>query len=318
MKRILSWASSIILAGSLQAQPVKDKQTLPAGRQDIEKLCGCYEVEFKYAETFSPDTSYKFHDRDEINGGLELILPIEVSDKKIVLQHLLVITDSMIIKHWREDWTFENTTLFRYRGNKLWAKEQLKPEEVKGKWTQSVWEVSDAPRYQGVSEWINTDGKISWQNTADAPLPRREYSIRNDYNILRRTNHIVLTNDGWVHEQDNQKIIRNKGVDKLLVEEKGINSYKKVEENKCAAAKVFWEKNKLYWAKVRAAWEDYLSTHSSVALKDNKDGRPLHEYLNDLAKEFATGKVKNSDIEARIKGILEKNIDRDQTVAQNQ
>ena len=311
MKRTLSWAVVILLAGSLQAQGLKDKQ-------NIEKLCGCYEVEFKYAETFSPDTSYKFHERDEINGGLELILPIETSDRKIVLQHLLIITDSMIIKHWREDWTYENPTVFNYRGNKLWAKAQLKPEDVKGKWTQSVWEVSDAPRYQGVSEWINTDGKTFWQNTADAPLPRREYSVRNDYNILRRTNRIILTNDGWVHEQDNQKIIRNKGVDKLLVEEKGINSYKKVEDKKCAAAKVFWEKNKTYWAKVRAAWEDYLSAHSSVALKDNTGGKPLHEYLNDLAKEFVTGKVGSSDLDARIKAILEKNIDHDQAVAQNQ
>lgn len=318
MKRILSGAAAFVLAGSLQAQGLKDKQNLPAGRQDIEKLCGCYEVEFKYAETFSPDTSYKYHGRDEINAGIELILPIETSDKKIVLQHLLVITDSMIIKHWREDWTYENPTIFRYRGNKLWAKEQLKPEDVKDKWTQSVWEVSDAPRYQGVSEWINTDGKTFWQNTTDAPLPRREYTIRSDYDILRRTNRIVLTKDGWLHEQDNQKIIRNKETDKLLVEEKGINSYKKVEDSKCAAAKVFWEKNKTYWTKVRAVWDDYLSNHSSIALKDNIDGKPLHDYLNSLAREFAAGKVKSTDIESRIKAILEKNINQDQTVAQHQ
>ncbi len=311
MKRLLSWAVITLLAISMNAQALKDKQ-------NIEKLCGCYEVEFKYAETFSPDTSYKFHARDEINGGLELILPIESGDKKIVLQHLLVITDSMIIKHWREDWTFENPVSLRYRGNKLWTKEQLKPGDVKGKWTQSVWEVSDAPRYQGASEWINTDGKTFWQNTSDAPLPRREYSIRNDYNILRRTNRIILTNDGWVHEQDNQKIIRNKGIDKLLVEEKGINSYKKTEDSKCAAAKAYWEKNKEYWAKVRAAWEEYLSAHSSVALKDVVDGKPLHEQLMNVAKEFVTGKLKAADADAKIKMTLEKNINHDQTVAQNQ
>jgi hypothetical protein len=310
-KKIIAIIGAIGLAVAAQTQTINE-------RKNIERLCGCFEVEFKYAETFSPDTSYKFHDRDEINGGLELILPVEVSDKKIVMQHLLVITDSMIIKHWREDWTYENPTVFRYRGNKLWVKEQLKPGQVKGKWTQSVWEVSDAPRYQGASEWINTDGKTFWQNTADAPLPRREYSIRNDYNILRRTNRIILTNDGWVHEQDNQKIIRDKATDKLLVEEKGINSYKKVEDSKCAAAKVYWEKNKEYWIKVRTAWEEYLSTHSSVIVKDTIDGKPLHQYLNDLAKEFAAGKVKATDIDNRIKASLEKFISHDQTVAQNQ
>ena len=92
---------------------------------------------------------------------------------------------------------------------------------MKGKWVQSVWEVSDAPRYQGASNWVTTDGITFWQNTAGmAPLPRREYSVRDDYNILKRTNRIILTNNGWVHEQDNQKIIRGEGIDKLLVEEK--------------------------------------------------------------------------------------------------
>ena len=312
MKKVILGIVGVVgLILSLEAQSLHDKKY-------IEKLCGCYEVEFKYAETFSPDTSYKFHDRDEISGGLELILPIEVSDKKMVLQHLLVITDSMIIKHWREDWTYENPTIFLYRGNKLWTKEQLKPEEVFRKWTQPVWEVSDAPRYQGASEWINTDGKTFWQNTSDAPLPRRGYSVRNDYNILKRTNRIILTNDGWIHEQDNQKIIRNKGTDRLLVEEKGINSYKKMVDSKCAAAKVYWEKNKQYWAKVRAAWEEYLASHSSVELKDKVDGKPLHQHLTDLAVEFANGKIKAQDIVAKIKSSLEKFIGQNQSVAQNQ
>jgi hypothetical protein len=310
--------SAFILISAAKAQTGNDKKNQPAGRQNIEKLCGCYEVEFKYAETFSPDTAYKFHDRDEINGGLELILSIESSDKKIVLQHLLVITDSMIIKHWREDWTYENPTLFNYQGNKVWTREQLKPEEVKGKWIQSVWEVSDAPRYQGASEWIQTDGKTFWQNTADAPLPRREYSVRHDYNILRRTNRIVINADGWVHEQDNQKIIRNNGTDKLLVEEKGINSYKKTGDSKCAAAKAYWEKNKLYWSKVRKAWEDYLATYSSVTVKDKADGKPLHDYLNELADQFAKGRVSESDLDARIRSSLSKFTDGEQTVAQNQ
>ncbi|MBC7873685.1 MAG: hypothetical protein H7Y01_06805 [Ferruginibacter sp.] len=237
MKRIIGLMTAVILIVTAQAK-------FPIGKQNVEKLCGCFEVEFKYAETFSPNPAYKFHEREEISGGTELIFPVEVGDKKIVMQHLLVITDSTIIKHWREDWTYENLVIWKYKGNKVWVKEQLTAEQVRGKWTQSVWEVSDAPRYQGASEWINTDGKTFWQNTADAPLPRREYTIRYDYNILKRTNRIILTNDGWVHEQDNQKIIRDKATEKLLAEEKGINSYKKVEDSKCSAAKVYWGKNK--------------------------------------------------------------------------
>jgi hypothetical protein len=185
------------------------------------------------------------------------------------------------------------------------VKEQLNPEQVKGKWTQSVWEVSDAPRYQGTSEWINLDGKTIWQSTADAPLPRREYSVRSDYNVLKRTNRLVLGNDGWVHEQDNQKIIRSGSGDKLLVEEKGINSYKKVDDSQCTAAKFYWENNKTYWTKVRKIWEEYATTHSTIELKTQINGKALHDYLFELAKEYAEGKIKPADIDGKIKVSIE-------------
>jgi hypothetical protein len=311
MKKLVGLMAGTALAVAVQAQAPKDKP-------NVDKLCGCFNVEFKYAETFSPDLGYKFHDRDEISGGTEFIFPVEVSDKKIVMQHLLVVTDSMVIKHWREDWTYENPVIWKYKGDKVWVKEQLKPEQVKGKWTQSVWEVSDAPRYQGASEWVNTDGKTFWQNTADAPLPRREYSVRSDYNVLRRTNRLILTSDGWVHEQDNQKIIRKDNKDQLLVEEKGINTYKRVEDSQCAAAKLYWENNKTYWTRVRKAWEDYTATHATVELKTQVDGKALHDYLFEQAKDYAAGKIAPADIDARIRTSIESFIGHDEkAVAQH-
>jgi hypothetical protein len=312
MKKTSMGIMAMLLAIVLSAQAqVNDKK-------NIEKLCGCFDVEFKYAETFSPDPNYKFHDRDEISGGTEFIMPIDVSDKKMVLQHLLIITDSMIIKHWREDWTYEEPVIWKYSGNKTWNKEQLKPEQVKGKWTQSVWEVSDAPRYQGASNWINTDDKTFWENTTDAPLPRREYSVRSDYNIMRRTNRIVLTDTGWVHIQDNQKIIRTGNTDKLLVEEKGLNTYKRIDDKQCAAAKMYWEKNKEYWGRVRKTWADYTATHSTIELKSQVNGKALHDYLFDLAKDYTTGKIKATDIDSKIKASLDQFMGHDEKAVAHQ
>jgi Family of unknown function (DUF6607) len=298
MKKIFRVIIAIGVVSFTQAQAPKDKP-------NVEKLCGCFDVEFKYAETFSPEPNYKYHDRDEISGGTELVFPVEISDKKIVMQHLLVITDDIIIKHWRETWTYEEPVIWKYKGDLQWEKEQLKPEDVKGKWTQSVWEVSDAPRYQGASNWVTTDGKTFWESTADAPLPRREYSVRDDYNILRRTNRIILNDSGWVHDQDNQKIIREDGKDKLLVEEKGLNTYKRIDENRCNAAKKYWEKNKEYWTKVRNFWERYMSGNDTVEMKKSVDGRPLPDFLFDLAKDYADGKIKPADIDAKIKSSIE-------------
>lgn len=79
---------------------------LSEGKKNIEKLCGCFDVEFKYAETFSPDVNYKFHDREELSAR-ELALPIEIAEKKVVIQHLLVMGDTSVIKHWREDCVYE-------------------------------------------------------------------------------------------------------------------------------------------------------------------------------------------------------------------
>lgn len=305
MKQLAGIAALVLAGISATAQSSTPGLPAVAGRPNVDKLCGCFEVEFKYAETFSPDQNYKFHDREEISGGTELIMPVEVSDKKIVMQHLLIITDSMIIKHWREDWSYENPTVWKYKGDKVWVKEQLPETDVKGKWTQAVWEVSDAPRYQGASEWVNLDGKTIWQSTADAPLPRREYSVRSDYNILKRTNRLIITSEGWRHEQDNQKIIRSTSGDKLLVEEKGLNTYKRIDDSQCAAGKAYWEKNKTYWTKVRTTWEDYVATHSTITLKGEVNGKVLHDYLFDMAKDYSSGKIAAADIDARIKTQIE-------------
>jgi hypothetical protein len=291
MKR-LTILAILVLVINIAAAQTPDK--------NINALCGCFNVEFKYAETFSPDPNYKFHEREIIDGGLELVFPVEASDKKIVLQHLLVITDQVIIKHWREDWTYENPILWKYQGNKIWKKEIQKPEAVKGKWTQSIWEVSDEPRYQGTSEWLSANGQKYWLNTTDAPLPRREYSVRSDYNLLNRTNRIIITDSGYRHEQDNRKIIIKNGKEKLLVEEKGLNTYVKTSEATCDAAKNWWEKNKVYWEKVRSIWEEKITNLTTIKMETKIKDKVLHEYLMDQAKDYAAGKILPAELDAKI------------------
>jgi hypothetical protein len=297
-----SWISSLALlftALLLKAQPI-------AEREAINKLCGCFEVSFKYAETFAPDPAYQYYDREEIGGTAELALPIEVTDKKIVIQHLLIVGPSTVVKHWREEWMYENPVIWKYTGDRVWIKDSLPLESVKGKWTQSVWEVADEPRYQGFGQFINIEGKAVWQNTTDAPLPRREYTIRNDYNILRRMNRLHITDSGYLHEQDNQKIIRKQGaLDKLVVEEKGWNTYRRINQKECAAAKAYWEKNQAYWGKVRQIWASYLATHNNVALKDTINNKMLHEYLISQSKDYAAQKISPDAIESVIKQTIQ-------------
>ena len=277
----------------------------PANREQVQQLCGCFDVTFQFAETFSPDKKYEFHEREVISGGTELVYAVEESDKRIVMQHLLIITDSIIVKHWREEWTYENPVRWVYEGNNIWKKTLLNPEEVKGKWTQTVWEVSDAPRYQGYSDWVKQDGQWVWQNTVDAPLPRREYTSRNDYNILRRTNRLILSDTGYVHDQDNLKIQRTGAQDQLIVAEKGWNTYQRVDAALCNAGLAYWQKTKEYWTDVRHAWEAYMATHDRVQLKKEIDGKVLHDHLFALARRYSSGAVSRADVAKNIEKLMD-------------
>lgn len=278
---------------------------LNEGKKNIDKFCGCFHVDFKYAETFSPDEEYKYHKREHLEG-IELGVLVEKTDKKVVIQHLLIVGDSSIVKHWREDWEFESPYIWKYEGDKKWTKLQLKPEEYKNKWTQTIWEVDDAPRYQGIGEWVSTDKKTFWQNTTNAPLPRREYKVRSDYNILRRGNRLILTDTGWVHEQDNDKILKKDGQEKLLVQEKGYNTYTKKNDKDCAYAKTWWDKNSSFWSKVRAEWESLIKAGNTINLQSTVGDKPLREYLDELSTRYYKKEIASEALSKNVKAILQK------------
>lgn len=278
MRSFVSTIPFLLVAGSLLAQTTSKSEDIAA----IRGQCGCHDVSFSYAETFAPEKSYTFKDRYTAKGT-ELVFVEEESPTKFVIQHLLVVGDTMVIKHWREDWLFQNTNLLKFDQNASWKRLSLKPEQVKGQWTQKVFEVDDSPRYEGSATWIHADGRHYWESTVDAPLPRREYTKRTDYNVMRRTNHHEITASGYVHEQDNDKIIRSEAGDQLLVSEKGLNTYTRTDEKKCQAAKDWWAKNRAYWANVRTVWNEMLANRDAVGIKGQVKGQVLGRELDELA-----------------------------------
>jgi len=258
MKNTLTVLLFTIIALPLLAQK-KD-------RDAIKSMCGCYSITFDYAETFSPDANYDFHPPYQASARAEWIFVDEEDNDRIVIQHLLVMRDTMIIKHWRQDWLHANTNLHQYIGNRKWEYSQLPKNEVRRQWTQKVYQVDDSPRYQGSATWIHSDGKHYWENTTDSPLPRREFSKRDDYNVMERTNRHQLTEVGWLHEQDNRKLLRKNGRDQLIAEEKGINQYTKIDDKYCKAAKLWWEDKKDFWRLVRAEWGQRLETKEDITI----------------------------------------------------
>ena len=273
-----------LCAISSSAQDTKKEQDLQA----IKDLCGCYEVSFKYTETFAPEIDYE-KKTDYTASALELALPILEEDNKISIQHLLVINDSTVIKHWRQDWLFENRRVYAYYKDNTWVFEQVPAEQVAGQWTQKVYQVDDSPRYSGSATWIHADGKHYWENRASSPLPRREYTKRSDYNVMLRGNRQQITPSGWVHEQDNDKVIREDGAaDVLLAQEKGWNEYTRVADERCRVANDWWEAHKDFWVSVRAAWDTVYDREGSLTLLKKVADKPLYMHLHTLEEKGAS------------------------------
>ena len=147
---------------------------LKSDREAIMKMCGCFEIEFNFTETFqhSIDKNYK-PSEDYSSKALELAIPIINEKKFISIQHLLIVgsnDEKYIIKHWRQDWEYQNQNFYHYNSDNNWVFSNKEKKEVKDQWTQKVFQVDDSPRYQGSATWVHVDEKSYWENTTNAPF----------------------------------------------------------------------------------------------------------------------------------------------------
>ena len=261
---------------NLNAQNKKDNEA-------IKKMCGCFEIDFNFAETFqfSNDSNY-LKSKNYNAKAIEYAKLIKDDKGHISIQHLLVM-DNYVIKHWRQDWIYQNRNLLKYDANNSWKHVLKSKKDVKGQWTQKVFQVDDSPRYEGTSSWVHVDGKSYWENSSYAPLPRREYTKRNDYNILIRGNRHEIVDEGWIHDQDNYKVVKDSesNAEVIIAAEKGFNTYTEVDESKCRVAINWWNDNNAKWSHVRNKWNSIYSKNEDILLNRTVKDKPLFLYLFD-------------------------------------
>ncbi|TXD54432.1 MULTISPECIES: DUF6607 family protein [unclassified Polaribacter] len=285
MKKLIVSSLFLFLSIHVISQSKKTKD-----QDAIKEMCGCFEVTFNFAETFntSKDSTYK-PSKNKISSGLEWAALVVNEKNKISIQHILQVGNPakpMIVKHWRQDWLYQNKDFYMYNGDNNWTFEQKDKQDVKKQWTQKVYQVDDSPRYEGSGTWVHVDGKSYWESTTTAPLPRREYTKRSDYNITVRGNRQEITDAGWVHDQDNSKVIRTKDQkDKIIAFEKGYNTYNRVDESNCKIAKDWWIKNNIKWEIVRNKWDAIFSRNTDLTLEAKVDNKPLYKHLSDNVTE---------------------------------
>mgnify|MGYP004161079765 FL=1 len=255
-------------------------------KQDIEaikEMCGCFEIDFKFSETFQYSNDSNYSKSKNYNAkALEYAKLIKDEKGHISIQHLLVMGD-YVIKHWRQDWIYQNKDLLKYDGNNNWKYISKAKKDVKGQWTQKVFQVDDSPRYEGSASWLHLDDKSYWENSSYAPLPRREYTKRNDYNIMIRGNRHEITKDGWVHDQDNYKVVKDSknNSEIIIAAEKGLNKYTRVDDSRCNEAISWWSENKTKWLLIRNKWNSIYSQKDNISLRRSVDSKPLFSFLFD-------------------------------------
>jgi len=271
---------------------VEAKSTPPAAdRQAILALAGEFKVDFNFDETVALLADYE-RPEPKRAGADEVVIVVEDSGNRIVLQHLLVVGADSIIKHWRQDWIFEADQRLEFSDDQTWTLVDIPSEKTEGAWTQCVYGVADTPRYCGTGSWNHRYGHATW--TSDRtwrPLPRREYTTREDYNALNVENRHTITPEGWTHEQDNSKVVRVDGrTERVLVREFGFNNYVRNPEFDFSAAYEYWDATADYWARVRQTWQRHFDK-GGVVLATDVDGMPVIDGLFKLADAVREGQA---------------------------
>ena len=278
-------------------------------RRAILALAGDHRVSFDFIETASTAENYK-PQRPYFSWATERAFVIEDEGDFISLQHILVmefidkegaVQGPFVMKHWRQDWQYQDRTLVEYRGEQTWVKRKLKKQ--RGKWSQAVYQVDDSPRYQTVGTWTHEGGmSIFRSENFWRPLPRREFSVRSDYDVLAGIHEITVTPTGWLHTQLNQKLVTKSGkVVKTLATEIGAVRYERIKTPSMAKAEEYWEKTGSFWKAIRSTWDSLEATSKPFTLQSKVDGKPMYADLFSLAGRLEEGE--GSEAEVSVEGM---------------
>jgi hypothetical protein len=280
-------------------------------RKDILAMAGNFKVKFDMQESTRWDGAYTPLDR-KISGGNEIVRVIEDSGRKIVLQHILVMEHegkTFVIKHWRQDWEYEPAKVLVYADRNLWTWEEV-PEKMRtGRWSQTVWQVDDSPRYGGWGQFETQGGVRRWRsNWTWRPLARRD-AVRNPvYDRYLSINRHQVSPDGWIHWQDNSKMGPKSGKLAPIVQEYVLNSYTKATDFNPKPGDDYWDATKDYWTPIRAEWDRIAAAKGAIIIQEEAEtGTVIAGRLLELADEIVAGKTTTAKALAEAKRLMDAN-----------
>lgn len=287
-------------------------------RQTILAMAGDFKVTFDMQESTPWMEGYEPLER-KISGGYESVRVIEDTGTCIVLQHLLVTGDEAnpyVVKHWRQDWQYQPAKILAFTGGDNWVWQEV-PEKMRaGRWSQTVYQVDDSPRYAGWGEWETTQGIRRWRSNWTArPLARRDAIRTPVYDHYMGINRHQLTPTGWIHWQDNTKMIGPKdgavSEAKPVVQEYVLNTYERFNGYNVAAAETYWDKTRGYWDAVRGKWDEVAEANGGIRIaQEASAGTTIANELMLLADKIKDGKETPEAASAKALALIEQGTSR--------
>ncbi len=273
-------------AVALDTEPAEEWKRLHApglsnferDRRAILAMAGPYRVSFDFLEVARFDPALK-PDAPYQSWGTEYVFVSEDRGDFIALQHVLVMrvlqqdgseSEPFVTRHWRQEWRYQADAALVYQGSNAWVLRPIPEDQRRGAWVQSVYQVDDSPRYAAPGRWQHSDSFSTWiSDETWRPLPRREWSVRNDYQVLVGTNRHTITPTGWMQEENNLKLAldeagKPRAAMPYLAREYGVARYERIKNFDFTAGKDYFDKTEPFWAEVRAAWKERHPARQSV------------------------------------------------------
>lgn len=307
---------------TLDLEPSKAWQDLQADglsaqerdRRAILAMAGTYRVTFDFLEVV-PFVKPEKANAPYQSWATEKVYVDRDDGKNISLVHILemrivqkdgAISEPMVTKHWRQDWQYQPTHVVEYRGRDHWERRKLGAAESKGAWLQSVYQVDESPRYASTGRWEHSGSFSTWLSAATwRPLPRREWSVRDDYQVLVGTNRHTVAPTGWVQEENNLKTVLTpaRAIDPsrpYLAREYGVARYERIRDADFAQADVYYQRTKQFWDQVRDAWSGIFVKQGAVTLKGPVDKlglfHPLFAHADAVLEQGAAANAQNQTV----------------------
>ncbi|HEY1225013.1 MAG TPA: DUF6607 family protein [Brevundimonas sp.] len=302
-------ATAIAQIAPAAASP--DAARFERDRQSILAQAGQFRVRFDMRENVSFRDGYEPLDEHQ-SGGNEIVRVVYDTGDRISLQHILVMEhdgQSMVIKHWRQDWVWQPETVLTYSGPDAWTLTPVSESERAGAWSQTVWQTDDSPRYGGVGRWSYENGMAAWTSTPTwRPLARRDAVRHPVYDRYLGSNRHALTPFGWVHIQDNMKMATAEGGEGepvAVVQEDVINTYRRWDGYDAGPGDAYWAATRDYWAAVRTLWDEAVAADGGVHVEEVAEtGAVTGTPLMDLAEKVQSGEITTEAAIAQARTII--------------